>query len=90
MTLKELAGRGWIPAEPPMIDHEPSVVAMVDGQPIRAGFERKNSPIVNTRTEIHRKFRTGQYDLDVRIETPDGEIVAAGYIKVERADGYER
>lgn len=88
MTLKELAGRGWIRAEPPEMGADESVVAVVDGTEIKAGFERKNSPIVDSPERIHRIFRSGQYDLEVKLETA-GDMAFEGFVKVERAEGYE-
>lgn len=87
MSLKQLAGRGWIRAEPPSIDAKESVVAVVDGTEIKAGFERKDSPIVDSPQRIHRLFRSGQYDLEVRLETTS-DMAMEGFVKVERADGY--
>jgi len=88
MGLKSLSGKGWVQAEPPSLEAEPSVVAEVDGEPVRAGFERKDSPIEESRECVHRKFRTGRYDVEVKIVSGDGEVVLSGYIKVEEAPGY--
>lgn len=90
MSLKALEGKGWVKAEPPGLESEPSVIAEVDGEEIKAGFERKDSPIEESKTCIHRKFRTGCYDVEVKITSGDGEVVMEGYIKVDRAEGYEQ
>jgi len=89
MGLKELAGRGWIQAEPPRFDDEESVVALVNGEPVRAGFERTESPLEDTPSRIHRAFRSGRYDLEVRLETTS-DMAMEGFVRVERADGYEK
>lgn len=89
MSLKKLSGRGWLRAEPPSLSAEDNVIAVVSGTEIRAApeFEMKESPVVDTPSEIHRRFRSGMFDLDIRLQTTS-DMVTEGFIKVERADGY--
>ncbi|AGM11466.1 hypothetical protein M199_gp200 [Halogranum tailed virus 1] len=87
MALSDLDGQGWVRAEPPRLDDEETVVAVVDGEPVKAGFERKESPVEDSPSRIHRVFRSGRYDLEVRLETTS-DMAMEGFVRVERADGY--
>jgi hypothetical protein len=80
--LSELAGDGWTMAEPPLERDGESVVARVDGKPIKAGFLTER--IKDTRDKFHVKYRSGQYDLEVKVDFVSGH----GQIRVEQADGY--
>lgn len=81
--LSELAGNGWTMAEPPLERDGESVVARVEGQPIKAGFLTER--IKDSKDEFHVKYRTGQYDLEVKVDFAS----ARGQIRVEEADGYD-
>lgn len=89
MSLSELAGRGWLEAEPPDITSGMQVMAVVDGVDVKVGFERKDSPIVDTPNMIHRRFRSGRFDVDIRVETGDGVLATGGKVRVTEADGYD-
>lgn len=81
--LKELDGDGWRVVEPPLESDDENVVARLDGEPIKAGFLM--DIIEEDDTLFHAKYRSGQYNLEVRIEFTIGR----GQVKVEEADGYE-
>lgn len=81
--LAELAGNGWTLAEPPLKRDEESVVARVEGEPIKSGFLTER--IEDTEDRLHVKYRTGQYDLEVKVDFASGH----GQIRVEEAEGYE-
>lgn len=82
MTLSDLVGRGWVSVEPPLDRDESSVVARYKGRPLKAGFMIEDK---SDDDELHVKYRSGRYDLEVKI---DFEVVR-GQAKVEEADGYE-
>lgn len=59
-----------------------SVVARHDGEPIKAGFLMDR--VKDTESEVHFKYRSGKYDLDVKIDFDIGR----GQVRVEEAEGY--
>ena len=81
--LSELAGSGWRMAEPPHPVDSESVVARVEGEPIKAGFLTER--VEDNEEMLHVKYRTGQYDLEVKVDFLSGN----GSIRVEEAEGYE-
>jgi hypothetical protein len=81
--LSELEGRGWVVAEPPEPMDDESVIARVDGEKIRRGLRVET--IEDRDDLIHERYRTGKFDLDVKVDFDIGR----GQVKVERADGYE-
>lgn len=81
--LGELAGKGWTVVDPPAPQDGESVVARLDGEPIKAGFLTER--IKDNESEFHSRYRTGSFDLDVKIDFSIGR----GQIKVEEADGYD-
>lgn len=82
--LSELSGEGWTLADPPEPRDGESVVARVNGEPIKAGFMMER--VVETEDEFHVKYRTGCYDLEVKVDFVSGH----GQVRVEEADGYDR
>jgi hypothetical protein len=83
-SLSELAGSGWTPVEPPEPMDGESVVARYQGEPIKAGFLTER--VKDTQDEVHFRYRSGQFDLDVKIDFSIGR----GQVRVEEADGYDR
>lgn len=81
--LSELEGKGWTPVEPPAPMDGESVVARREGEPIKAGFLMER--VKDTKSEVHFRYRSGQYDLDVKIDFDIGR----GQVRVEEADGYD-
>jgi len=81
--MSELAGRGWIVVEPPKPMDEESVVARHNGEAIKAGFLTEK--VKDTKSEIHNRYRSGSFDLDVKVDFDLGR----GQVKVERAEGYD-
>lgn len=81
--LSELAGEGWTLAEPPLKQDEQSVVARIEGEPIRSGFLTER--IKDSDDKFHVKYRSGKYDLEVKVDFVSGH----GQVRVEEADGYE-
>ena len=82
-ALAELCGEGWKFVTMPEATDEASVIARYGGEPIRAGV--RTETVTDTQSEMHLRYRTGQYDLDIKIDFDIGR----GQAKVERADGYE-
>lgn len=80
--LDKLAGNGWTMVEPPMEHDGESVVARCNNKPIRAGFLM--DIIDDSESVFHSKYRSGCYDLEVKIDFDIGR----GQVKVERAEGY--
>ena len=80
--LSELSGNGWVVVEPPARMDGESVVARYQGEPVKAGFLTER--LKETESEIHFRYRSGQYDLDVKIDFDLGR----GQIRVEEAEGY--
>lgn len=68
--------------EPPLAEDSESVVARHNGEPIKAGFLMER--IEDSKSMFHARYRTGQYDLDVKIDFSVGR----GQVRVERAEGY--
>lgn len=81
--LSELSDSGWRAAEPPSMRDEDSVVARVEGEPIKAGFLTEK--LRDDDEMLHVKYRTGQYDLELKLDLVSGH----GQIRVEEAEGYE-
>jgi hypothetical protein len=82
MSLKDLCGEGWMLVEPPLPRDDESVVARHGGEPIKAGFLTER--LTDSEDEFHARYRSGQYDLDVKIDFEVGR----GQVRVEEADGY--
>lgn len=80
--LSELSGEGWKSVRPPMPDDDMSVIGRYDGEPIKAGFQIEM--IEDSDNFIHTKHRSGQYDLEVKVDFEIGR----GQVRVERAEGY--
>ncbi len=89
MSLKKLSGQGWLRAEPPAFSADDNVLAVVNETKIRAApeFEMSESPLMDAPDEIHRRFRSGIFNVDIRLLTTQ-DMVTEGFVKVERADGY--
>lgn len=68
--------------EPPRERDEESVVGRVNGEPLRAGFKVEEDV---GESESYFKFRSGQYDLEVKIDFDVGR----GQARISLADGYE-
>jgi len=83
VSLGELCGEGWTFIEPPEPSDEASVIGRCDGEKIRAGV--RTETVTDSNSEMHYRYRSGQYDLDVKIDFDIGR----GQVKVERAEGYE-
>lgn len=81
--MKELCGEGWVPAEPPLDRDDESVIARCEGQPLKAGFLMEK--VTDTRSEFHARYRTGHYNLAIKIDFDVGR----GQIRVEEAEGYD-
>jgi hypothetical protein len=79
--LEELVGKGWVLVRPPLDRDEESVVARYRGEKIKAGFviEERNGD-----DEVYVKFRSGQYDLEVKIDF----LARQGELRVSKAPGY--
>jgi len=80
--LGTLAGKGWTMVEPPERHDSDSVVARFDGEPVKAGF--MTDVIEENESTFHSKYRSGQYDLEVKIDFDIGR----GQIRVTEAPGY--
>ena len=83
-VLNELKGRGWTDVQPPALNDDQSVIARFDGEPIKAGFRVET--LEDNGSVLHEKFRTGCYDLEVKLFQGANKI--SGQVKVEEADGY--
>lgn len=81
--LGELVGRGWVVVNPPLPDDSESTVARLNGHPIKSGFLLDR--IEDTADMIHMKYRSGKYDLEVKVDFDIGR----GQVRVEQAEGYE-
>lgn len=82
MSLKDLCGEGWTLVEPPLARDDESVVARHDGEPIKSGFLIER--FTDSDDEFHARYRSGQYDLDVKIDFRVGR----GQVRVTEAEGY--
>lgn len=80
--LSELCGKGWTFIEPPGPADEASVIGRHKGEPIKAGV--RTEKVKDTAETMHYRYRSGQYDLDVKIDFDIGR----GQVKVEEAPGY--
>ena len=78
----KLCGEGWVAADPPLQRDDGSVVARCNGHPIKAGF--RTETVEDSDEEFHVIYRTGVYDVELRLDFLTGETA----IKVERAEGY--
>lgn len=81
--LSELVDRGWVMVDPPETTDAPSAVARHNGDQIKAGF--KIDTIEDSESEMHTVYRSGKYDLEVKIDFDIGR----GQVRVMEADGYE-
>lgn len=81
--LGNLAGRGWVVAQPPLPSDGESVVARRDGEPIKSGF--LIDVLEDNVSAFHAKYRTGRYDLEVKVDYDIGQ----GMVKVSEAPGYD-
>jgi len=80
--LGKLEGNGWTMVEPPLERDSESVVARWNGEPVKAGFLM--NVIKESQTTFHSLYRSGRYDLEVKIDFEIGR----GQVKVEEAPGY--
>ena len=80
--LGEIANEGWIMVEPPLPEDSESTIARFNGHPIKAGFLLDR--IEETAETIHMKYRSGKYDLEVKVDFDIGR----GQVRVEEAEGY--
>ena len=83
MVFSELVGRGWVIVEPPLPEDGESTVARFNGEPIKSGFLLDR--IEDSDDTIHMKYRSGKYDLEVKVDFDIGR----GQARVKRAEGYE-
>jgi len=81
--LSKLCGQGWEFLQPPEPTDAPSCIGRYDDEPIKAGV--RTETISDNESEMHYKYRSGQYDLEVKIDFDIGR----GQVRVERADGYD-
>lgn len=81
--LQELEGAGWTMVEPPRDGDSESVIARHNGEPVKKGFLM--NVIEDTRSTFHSQYRSGRYDLEVKIDFDIGR----GRVRVERAEGYD-
>jgi len=81
--LSKLEGNGWTMVEPPLEQDGESVVARFNGEPVKAGFLM--DVIEESETTFHSQYRSGQYDLEVKIDFDIGR----GQVKVTEAEGYD-
>jgi len=81
--LSKLEGKGWTMVEPPLERDGESVVARFNREPVKAGFLM--DVIEESETTFHSQYRSGQYDLEVKIDFDIGR----GQVKVTRAEGYD-
>jgi len=84
--LQDLCKKGWVAVNPPTDADEVSVICRYNGDPIKAGFESER--IEDSSERLHTKYRTGMYDVELKIESTGGS--ALGQLHVERADGYQK
>lgn len=78
--LSELSGEGWVFVDPPAQTDSASVVGRYEGEPIKAGV--RTEKIADTSEVLHQKYRTGSYNLEVKIDFDIGR----GQVRVEEAD----
>lgn len=81
--LGELCGKGWTVVEPPEIEDDENTVARYNDEPIKSGFLMER--IEDSETVFHAKYRSGQYDLEVKVDYEIGR----GQVKVQEAEGYD-
>jgi hypothetical protein len=81
--LGKLEGNGWTMVEPPLERDSESVVARWNGEPVKAGFLM--DVIEESQTTFHSLYRSGRYDLEVKIDFEIGR----GQVRVEEAEGYD-
>jgi len=82
--LSEIEGEGWVVVGPPMPSDDTSTVARYNGEPLNAGFLTET--ITDNSEEYHVKYRSGQYDLEIKMDFQIERVQA----RVERAEGYEQ
>lgn len=83
MSLDELTGRGWLEAQPPSLDSPESVIAVVEGEEI-TGPRHFGKTISDTGTEIHKRYTTGPYRVELKMQLPDGEIPTETKVRIEK------
>ena len=83
VCLGELCGEGWVLVEPPLKQDDQHVVARYDSKPVKAGL--LIDTVEDSRDVFHACYRTGCYDLDVRIHFDIGR----GEIRVSRVSSYD-
>ena len=83
VCLGELCGDGWVLVEPPMEHDSQHVVARYNGKAVKAGL--LIDIIEDLRDVFHACYRTGCYDLDVRIHFDIGR----GEIRVNKVSSYD-
>lgn len=81
-NLEQLSGEGWTFIEPPEPTDEASVIGRYEGEPIKAGV--RTETVTDTPEAMHYRYRSGKYDLDVKIDFDIGR----GQVRVEEAPGY--
>lgn len=66
-VCEELAGAGWVDVHSPPPRADPSVVAMWNGRPVKAGVEVERE---DSGDRIYTRYSTGPYyvDLDIDLE----------------------
>jgi len=83
-VLGDLDGEGWVVVDPPEDSDTHTVVGRYADEPIRAGV--LTDKVEDDHDVIHYRYRTGCYDLDVKVDFDIGR----GMVRVERAEGYSR
>ena len=81
--LSDLCERGWVVAQPPREEDDSSVIARVQGEPVKAGF--KIETVKNDDQIVHERFRSGQYDVSLKIDY----MIGRSQLRVDRAEGYD-
>lgn len=83
MSLGDLEGKGWTMVQPPQPADADSVVARHNGEPIKGGILVEE--LQDSEEVTHLLFRSGQYDLEVKIDFDIGR----GRVRVSEAEGYD-
>jgi len=82
MTLAQLSGEGWTFVEPPARLDDETVLGRYEGEPIKGGVLVEK--IADEPDLIHSLYRTGPYDVEVKVDFGIGR----GQVKIEQAEGY--
>jgi hypothetical protein len=80
--IDNLTGNGWATVEPPEPNDEPSVIARYKGEPIKGGVLMET--IEDSPDLIHSRYRTGPYNIDVKVDFEIGR----GQARIEKVDSY--